>query len=193
MTMREDIVIHARGLAGLSADPACALTRALYIDTVAPGETIRRANEMAKMSGCALTCARGILRRFILHAILEAPYRDRRAVSDLVQIAKDAGALLPMHASPQPGNMLIVGGSEEYDGGPEHAWTALSCVADPGYEPGVGYLVDGLDGGQRNAGGHQLIEVRAHELRDGWDITPTYRRRVRFKIDTMAIVGRFGR
>jgi hypothetical protein len=191
-TTRRDIVAHARGLAGLSADPDCALTRALYIDTVAPGETIRRSDEMAKMSGCALTCARGILRRFILHAILEAPYRDRRAVSDLVQIAKDADALLPLSATPQPGDMLIVGGGED-GGGPEHAWTALSCIESP--YPDGGLLLDGLDGGQRteDAGRHQWIVQRDHELRDGWDITSTYRRRVRYVIDVMAIVGRFGR
>lgn len=59
--------------------------------------------------------------------------------------------------------------------------------------PDGGYLLDGLDGGQRTEGGHQAIEVKAHELRDGWDITATGRRRVRYVIDVMAIVGRFGR
>jgi hypothetical protein len=189
---REDICTHARSLAGLSADPADELTRAVYLDTVAPNETPFRRGEMGRMSGCALTCARGILRRFILHAILEAPYRDRRAVSDLVQIAEDAGALLPLSATPEPGDMLIVGGGED-GGGEEHAWTALSCIENP--YPDGGLLLDGLDGGQRteDAGRHQCIEVRAHELRDGWDITATYRRRVRYVIDVMATVGRFGR
>ncbi len=188
MTTREDIVAFSRALAGLSADPADELTRRVYLDTIAPRETPARAAEMAQMSGCALTC-RAILRRFIRHPILEKPYRDRRAVSDLLQIAKDAGALLPLHEVAR-GDMFIVGGAES-DGGPEHAWTALSVVANP--YPDGGLLLDGLDGGQRNAGGHQLIEVRAHELRDGWNITATYRRRVRYVIDVMAIVARLGR
>jgi hypothetical protein len=191
-TTREHIVTRARSLSGLTADPDFPIGRDRYLDTVAPNETPFRTNEMGKMSGCALTCARGILRRFILHAILEAPYRDRRAVSDLVQIAKDAGALLPLSAPPQPGDMLIVGGGED-GGGDEHAWTALSCMANP--YPDGGLLLDGLDGGQRteDAGRHQWIVQRDHELRDGWDITATYRRRVRYVIDVMAIVGRFGR
>jgi hypothetical protein len=203
MTTREDICTHARSLAGLSADPADALTRTVYLDTVAPGETPTRAAEMARMSGCALTC-RAILRKFIVRPILEQPYRDRRAVSDLVEIAGDADALTVIYApgnshqlhllEAEPGDMLIVGGGED-GGGPEHAWTALSCVDDPGYDPGVGYLIDGLDGGQRteDAGRHQWIVQRDHELRDGWDITSTYRRRVRYVIDVMAVVGRFGR
>lgn len=192
MTTREDIVTRARQLAGLSADPAHPRERARYLETIAPRETYARATEMARMYGCALTCARGILDDFILHAILQEPYRDQRAVSDLVQIAKDAGALLPLSATPQPGDMLIVGGGEE-DGGPEHAWTALSCIENP--YPDGGLLLDGLDGGQRteDAGRHQCIQLRAHELRDGWDITPTGRKRVRYVIDVMAIVGRFGR
>jgi hypothetical protein len=194
MTTREDIVAHAASLAGLSADITAPMIRDRYLNTVAPGETPARAAEMALMSGCALTC-RAILRRFISHPILEQPYRDRQAVSDLVEIARDAARGLPRNtvmASRElsPGDMLIVGGGED-GGGPEHAWTALSCVENP--YPDGGYLLDGLDGGQRNAGGHQLIEVRAHELRDGWDITATYRRRVRYVIDVMAIVGRFGR
>lgn len=190
-TTREDIVTAARSLAGLSADPSDALTRRVYLDTIAPGETPARAGEMARMSGCALTC-RAILRRFIKHPILEAPYRDRQAVSDLVEIAAEAHALRSSIPTVQPGDMLIVGGSED-GGGPEHAWTALSVVANP--YPDGGLLLDGLDGGQRteDAGRHQWIVQRDHELRDGWDITATYRRRVRYVIDVMAIVGRFGR
>ncbi len=193
MTTREDICNHARTLAGLSADPANALTRRVYLDTIAPGETPARAAEMALMSGCALTC-RAILRRFIVHPILEAPYRDRQAMSDLVSIGNNAGAAYWAGRAEwvKPGDMLIVGGGED-GGGPEHAWTALSCVANP--YPDGGLLLDGLDGGQRteDAGRHQCIVQRDHELRDGWDITATYRRRVRYVIDVMAIVGRFGR
>jgi hypothetical protein len=203
-TTREDIVTHAHQLAGLSADPVDALTRRVYLDTIAPGETPARAAEMARASGCALTC-RAILRRFIVHPILEAPYRDRQAVTDLTRIAADADALTivfaprgrsPVHrVEAEPGDMLIVGGGDD-GGGPEHAWTALTSVEDPGYNhPYPSLLLDGLDGGQRtqDAGRHQCIQLRDHELRDGWDITSTYRRRVRYVIDVMAIVGRFGR
>jgi hypothetical protein len=199
--IRSQVVTYGRTLAGLSADPAWPFLRGDYLDTIAPGETPSRANEMAKMSGCALTC-RAILRRFIRHPILEAPYRDRQAVSDLMRIAQGAEAVTviswpdaprrPDRFEVQPGDMLIVGGGLSGDGS-EHAWTVLDVVADPGYEVSPGLLVTGLDGGQRDAGGHQLIALRDHEIRDGWDVTSTGRRRIRYVLDVAAIVTRFGR
>ncbi len=189
MTTRDDITSFALSLSGLSADPAAPFSRRVYLDTIAPGETPARAAEMARMSGRALTC-RSVLRRFIAHHLLDGPYRTGRAVTDLFVIATQADAIEFVLRDPLPGDMLIVGGSAEL-GGPEHAWTALSVVANP--YPDGGLLLDGLDGGQRDAGGHQCIVQRDHELRDGWDITATYRRRVRYVIDTMAIVARFGR
>ena len=189
--IRSQVTDYARSLAGLSADPADELSARVYRDTIAPGETRARADEMALMSSCALTC-RAILRRFIRHPILEQPYRVRRAVSDLVEIATEAHALSRGARSPEPGDMLIVGGGED-GGGSEHAWTVLDVVANPGYEPTPGLLITGLDGGQRDAGGHQLISLRDHEIRDGWDITSTGRRRIRYVLDVAAIVQRFGR
>lgn len=191
MTTRDDVVAFSKSLAGLSADPADELTRRVYLDTIAPGETPARRAEMARMSGCALTC-RAVLRQFIEHPILERPYRDQQAATDLVMIAAPAFAIYNAAEGTEPGDMLIVGGGPD-GGGAEHAWTTLSCVADPGYETTPGYLLDGLDGGQHDAGGHECIATRDHELRDGWDITATYRRRVRYVIDVMAIVRRFGR
>jgi len=193
--IRSQVTDYARSLAGLSANPADELSARVYRDTIAPGETLARADEMALMSSCALTC-RAILRRFIKHPILEAPYRDRRAVSDLVEIAQAARAAWAgdRHVGELigPGDMLIVGGGED-GGGSEHAWAVLDVVPDPGYEPTPGLLVTGLDGGQRDAGGHQLISLRDHEIRDGWDITSTGRRRIRYVLDVAAIVQRFGR
>jgi len=188
--IRSQVALYAHGLAGLSADPADELSARVYRDTIAPGETRARADEMALMSSCALVC-RAVLRRFILHPILEAPYRDRQAVTDLTRIAHDAGATV-RHLPVEPGDMVIVGGGVD-GGGSEHAWTVLDVVADPGYEPTPGQLVTGLDGGQRDAGGHQLIALRDHEIRDGWDVTSTGRRRIRYVLDVAAIVQRFGR
>jgi len=188
---RSEIVTFSRALVGLSADPADVLSARVYRDTIAPGETRVRADEMALMSSCALTC-RAILRRFIAHPLLDAPYRIGAAVADLVVIAYAADAVRFPDSAPEPGDMLIVGGGED-GGGSEHAWTVLDVVPDPGYEPTPGLLVTGLDGGQRDAGGHQLIALRDHEIRDGWDFTSTGRRRIRYVLDVAAIVARFGR
>jgi len=190
--IRSQVCDYARSLAGLSADPADELSARVYRDTIAPGETRARADEMARMSGCALTC-RAILRRFIEHSILERPYRTGCAVSDLVEIGRMSGVFeRGPRTAIEPGDMVIVGGGLD-GGGSEHAWTALDVVADPGYEPTPGLLVTGLDGGQRDAGEHQLISMRDHEIRDGWDITATGRRRIRYVLDVAAIVARFGR
>lgn len=189
--IRSRITDYARTLSGLSADPADEPSARVYRDTIAPDETRARADEMALMSSCALTC-RSILRRFIKHPILDKPYRDRRAVADLVDVAILAHGLGQASRSPSPGDMLIVGGGDD-GGGSEHAWTVLDVVPDPGYEASPGLLVTGLDGGQRDAGGHQCISLRDHEIRDGWDVTSTGRRRIRYVLDVAAIVQRFGR
>ena len=186
--IRDDVVAFARSLAGLSADPARPAIRETYRALVAPGESGARANEIERMSGCALTC-RGILRRFVQHPLLERPYRTGDAVADLVAIARAAGALRPPSVTPREGDMLIVGGGAD-GGGPEHAWTTLFAVESPYVDGGL--LVTGLDGGQR-AGGYQAIALRDHHLLDGRDVTTTGARLVRWVLDVEVIIERFGR
>ncbi len=189
MTTRADVTAYARCLAGLSASPACPATRAAYLNLIAPCETPERAAEMAMMSGCALV-ALAVLRHFIAHGRLEAPYRTGEAMADLVAIGREACALRPTGSAPQPGDVVIVGGGTD-GGGPEHAWTALSVAWDP-YEPTV--TVQGLDGGQRDDLGYETIVLRDHVIVGATDSTvPGLSRKVRWVLDLDAILARFGR
>lgn len=195
VTIREAVIAYARTLEGLGADPADELTRQVYSDLIAPGETHARRAEMMCMSGCALT-ARAILRKFILHPILEAPYRTGDAVADLMTIARQAGGIRMPGSIPTPGDIVVVGGGTD-GGGTEHVWTHVETDW-AGYD---GRVLDlGLDGGQRHAtalgtdGKHaQLIALRDHDLRDGWDAENGTRRRIRAVLDVEAIVTKFGR
>lgn len=188
-SIRPAVTAFARGLADMGANPADPDRRSAYLAMIAPGETPARAAGMADMSGCALV-ARAILRRFIVHPILERTYRDQHAVSDLVQIAIDARALRsPL--IPQEGDIVIVGGGSN-GGGPEHAWTCLDVTGDP-YDAGNGLLVTGLDGGQRDDAGLECIRVVDRELRGGVDHTEHGGRVVRWVVDVQRVVEKFGR
>jgi hypothetical protein len=185
---RDDVIAYARTLAGLSAASA---TYQAYVDLIAPGESSSRQLECSRMSGCELVC-RAVWRRFIRHEILENLYRDRQAGADLLSIAQQAGgAHAGLTRSPEPGDVVIVGGSPEA-GGSEHAWTCVGSVVSP-YDSGVVYLIDGIDGGARDGAGLQSIIARGHELAGGWDTTETYRRKVAWVMDLDAILARFGR
>jgi hypothetical protein len=193
-TIRGDVVAFARELADLGANPADTAARARYLELVAPGETERRAAEMALMSGCELVC-RGIWRRFIVHPLLESIYVDQHAGSDLLAIARQAGAATSgLIRWPEPGDVVIVGGSPAL-GGWEHAWTSLSIAVSP-YEHAPDDAVEthqGLDGGQHDGADKQVIHLRQHELHGGWDSTATYRRKVQWVLDVEAIIRAFGR
>ena len=196
MTTCNDVVDYARTLDGLTASPNVPELREAYLDLIAALDTPSRAAELARCSGCALV-ARGILRRFIDHPILESSYRDTHAMSDLVEIARGAGAVHGPDRTPEPGDLVIVGGGAD-GGGPEHVYLVLDVEPDP-YEDGS-LLVTGLDGGQRDAGGHQLVIVRDHVLVNGNDRGLRANdpgggstRRIRFVLDTGAILDRFGR
>jgi hypothetical protein len=188
---RPTLTSYARSLAGLSA---AGPTRAAYLELIAPGETPARAVEMALMSGCALTC-RAVLRHFIDHPILAARYRTGDAVADLVHIGREAGALRPLGAEPEAGDIVVVGGGTD-GGGTEHAWTVLE-VRRVGYEPAV--CIVGLDGGQRAAElgadgkGAQCIRIRERLWRDGMDVVEGgSARKVRFVINAALVLARFG-
>ena len=170
-----DLIEYASCLIGLTADPSTPW-RSQYLDLIAPGEAPARAAEMATMSGCALVL-RGILRRFIVHPLLEAPYRTGRAMSDLLAIGVEADALRPVGATPEAGDIVIVGGGPEH-GGSEHCWISIGEWS--------------IDGGQV-VDGYQAVTRRAHAVAGGWDVTATYRRRVRAVIACGPVLARFGR
>lgn len=195
MTRRHEIVAFAAMLPGLGANPGDPESRARYLELVAPGESESRAAEMATMSGCALVC-RGIWRAFIAHPILEAPYITGRAMADLVTIAREAGALHPWPSRiPEAGDVIIVGGGAD-GGGPEHAWLALTVDVD---EDAASLAASGIDGGQRDAAGFQVVKEREHVMGQGRDRAHDdgapggAARRVRYVIDVEAVLERFGR
>ncbi len=168
------LVVYAASLAGLTADPASPW-RAGYLALIAPGETPQRAAEMALMSGCLLVALRGYLGHFIAHPLIAAPYRDRKAGEDLMQVAREAHAVRPPVEAPQPGDVVLVNSD---DGKHEHAWIYL-C-------PG-----SGIDGGQVE-NGYQCVTLREHTITGGVDVTATYRRRVRAVIDGVKVCAAFG-
>jgi hypothetical protein len=184
MTRRHELVAFAAALDGCSANPADPVDRARYLDLIAPYETSERAAEMANMSGCALV-ARGILRALgVKHPLLDAPYVTGHAMVDLVQIARDAGALHGPDYAPEPGDFVIVGGGAD-GGGPEHVWM---CLPDG----------QGVDGGQRDAEHYQCVRIRKHDVDDGWDaahddgVRGFARRKVRFVIDCEQVLAALG-
>ncbi len=188
IALRDRVVTFARELVGLTADPSCPAHRARYLALIGPVETQARAAALATLSGCELV-QRGILRAFITHPLLEHPYRDRKAGEDLLAIAREARAVLEVTATPQPGDIVIVGGGVD-GGGPEHAWMVLEIDPDPS---GAGYLVTGLDGGQRDGRDFECIKIRGHAISRGFDTVDGLRRRVRAVLDLDLIFGRFGR
>lgn len=195
--VRDDVVAYAHTLDGLGAAPADPDRRAAYLDVIARDESPERCNEMARMSGCELVM-RGILRRFIRHPRLEARYISGRAGADLLEIARQAGgAFAWRRKAPEPGDILIIGGGTD-GGGPEHAYMVLSVGPDPDDDDVL--LIHGLDGGQRDDDGFQIITTREHVLRQGTDRASDgndpgggARRKIRFVLDLAAILERFER
>ena len=191
----DDVVAFAHSLAGLTADPARPECRTRYLDVIARGETFERAADMATLSGCALTM-RGVLREFITHPFLDSPYVTGHAMSDLVQIAHEAGAVRP-RLDPQLGDVVIIGGGTD-GGGPEHTFmvTSINVDPDPRTPAEAREVLTVIEGGQRDAGRFACIIQRDHEIDDhsGLDHAPgSAPRKVRFVLDTGAILERFGR
>ncbi|APR75426.1 Hypothetical protein A7982_00772 [Minicystis rosea] len=194
---RDDVVAYAHTLDGLSAAPVDPDRRAAYLEVIAPNESKERCDQMATMSGCELV-QRGILRRFIRHPRLEARYINGRAGADLLEIARQANGAFPwQRKTPEPGDILIIGGGTD-GGGPEHAYMVLTIRPDPDDDDAL--LAHGLDGGQRDDEGFQIITTREHVLRrgldqasDGNDPGGGTARKVRFILDLEAILQRFGR
>lgn len=145
--IRDAAVRVARSFEGQSADPMSPRFEE-YLSTIAPGESRRRAEEMATMSGCALTVA-AIWRAIgIEHPALNAPYRDGSAVSRLYQIALAAGAVCSPYLGglPKPGDVVMVTS-------PEHVYTVVEASEG---------LVLGIDGGQRDDHHFEVVELKEH-------------------------------
>jgi hypothetical protein len=182
MTRRPELVAFAAALDGLSANPSS--DRGRYLDLIAHGESDVRAAQMALMSDCGLV-ARGILQELgVQHVRLYAPYVTGHAMSDLVAVARDAGALHGPERTPEPGDFVIVGGGVD-GGGPEHVWM---CLPDG----------EGVDGGQRDAEHYEAIRIRKHDIDDGWDaahddgVRGFARRKVRWVIDCEQVLAALG-
>jgi hypothetical protein len=174
----DELVLYARSLVGLTADPASPW-RAEYLSVIAPGETPARAAEMALMYGCELT-ALAVWRRFISHPLLEAPYITGHAGFNIMAIAREAHAVRPIQALPEAGDVVLVSP-------PEHAWICLGTVAE-NYDGAA--LYDGLDG--LPVDGHRAITTRQHLIRNGRDDAGGDRA-VIVVVDTGKVLQAFGR
>ncbi len=176
-------VRFARDLIGLSANPADPVSRARYLEVIAPGETPARAEEMALMSGCGLV-ARAVLRAAgVRHPRLERPYVTTKAFEDIETIAHEAGGLLAGAAALEGGDLVIVAE-------PAHVFTVIE-VTDYAYDDALDVV--SVDGGVPDDHGHQGIVRRTRALRGGYDVLhggPT--RRVLWRIDLGAVLRRFG-
>ena len=120
-----------------------------YLELIASGETLARASQMSAESGCGLVI-RGLWRAYgCVDKRLEPPYRDGRVISDLVAMAREAGAWrmggLDQLAA---GDMVLLGGRE-------HVLTVVYVA--------VG-AIHSIDGGQLDADGHQMIASRERKL-----------------------------
>ena len=132
--IRDAAVRVAKSFEGLSGDPISPRFEE-YLSVIAPGETRHRAEEMSRMSGCALTVAAVWRAIGIDHPSLAPPYRDQTAVNRLYELARVSGALRSMYPGslPQPGDCMWVG-----HGGSEHVYVVLEAREG---------LILGVDGG----------------------------------------------
>jgi len=148
--IRDAVCRVARSLVGISADPS-SLRYAEYLNLVAPGDTLKRQEELARASDCALVVA-GIWRAVgISSPLIEGAYLDRTAVSRLYTLARTSGALRSAYpnSKPQPGDTIWVG-----HGPSEHVYTCLEIQGD---------IILGVDGGQRDPNGFEIVLVKEHK------------------------------
>lgn len=130
---RERVIAHLRPLVGLS-DPAPAYRDAICSSDADRTDQLRR-SQLGAMSSCALLVRATWAACGVEHPILTAPYRIGRAVSDVVQIARERGAWRGPLTRPAPGDVVVVEG-------PEHVatvtgWDGDVCLSiDGGQGPG---------------------------------------------------------
>lgn len=145
---RSIFVENALSVEGLGGAPE---HQADYLALIAPGETEAMQRDMLQMNGCALT-VRGLWRMAgVNHPILQRPYRIGMAVSDVVQIGKDAGAWRTT-GQPLPGDVFLIDNLE-------HVGTVVERPTET--------EIASIDGGQRDSFGHQLIRHRTRVFVDG--------------------------
>jgi hypothetical protein len=154
--IRKNAAAWAAAQAPCSADPASP-DCARYLELVAPGETPRRAAEMATMSGCALWAGRGYLRHVLARcpASLAGPYTTGRAPLDIHDAADVAEAIRPAAHPVELGDVVHLAGNAAAG---EHVYVVVGVAPAP-YGYGPAQLVDSVDGGQRR-GGYQAILAR---------------------------------
>lgn len=145
---RARIIGHLRPLAGLR-DPSPDYRDAIIASDRDRSDPVRR-GQLGAMSSCALLVRATWAACGVRHPILEAPYRTGRAMSDVVQIGREAGALLPLTARPRPGDAVVVTGGE-------HALTVTAWEGD---------TLHSIDGGQ-GPGGRAILS-RDRPWRPGW-------------------------
>lgn len=152
-----------------------------YLDLIAtcPADRAdpRVCRALIAMSSCALT-VRGIWARAgVQHPILLAPYRDQRAMSDLVEIATDAKAIRGLDYEICRADVLIIGEANNL-----HALTVLRRT---------GANIESSDGGQ-HAGVFESIEDRTRLELDTAGARFLGGRRIQYVIDASAIAERWG-
>lgn len=146
---RDQFVALALSVEGLGAAPA---TLQAYCDLLATsledfGDPRARSEE-AVMSGCALV-VRGLWwRAGVRHKILIAPYRIEHAVEDVIQIARDYGALHGPERIPQRGDVVVITN-------PVHMITSIALT---------GSTLTSIDGGQRDGSNLECIRRRDRQM-----------------------------
>lgn len=156
--IRERMFELANAAVGLGAARS---NRADYLDLIAPGETAAVASSLAKASGCGLV-VRGLWGRLGLDdPRLRAPYVVGSVISTIVAMAHEAAAWRPASqlayniATPDVGDVVVFEA-------PEHVCTVVRVV------PGTPVIADdslwSVDGGQRDAGGAEVVLTRQRVL-----------------------------
>jgi len=162
--IRNKIVEFAHTCPGLGASPANLEVKKRYLELIASGEPPAKQEEMAKMSGCALLTG-GIWRvAGVDAASLHSPYKIGTAISRLVAIARAAKAWIPFKEGeyPAPGDMVLVG--DNGPGGVEHVYTVVGIELSDGQ-----VTIQSVDGGQRDARGHQAVLLKQRVWRGRQD------------------------
>lgn len=170
MTCPRDLfVANALAVDGLSAGP---YSKSRYLDLLCTNAEDRADPKvcagMLVASSCALV-VRGLwLRAGVRHPVLLNRYRIGDAVTDIVEIAKDADALLGADAVIGLGDVVIIDG-------PEHVLTVVKVD---------GEIVGSIDGGQRNG----AVEAIAYRDRVYSEKSGSLGGRViKFVVDAMAL------
>lgn len=171
----------AADVVGLSYAPE---TREAYLDLIAPCPADRVnpriCSALGAMSSCALV-VRGLLARAnVKHPILLAPYRTGRAVSDVVEIAREADALRDGDHEPVVDDVMVLEG-------PEHVLTIVGARKDPS---AILPTLCSIDGGQRDGGGFEAVLRRER----GYDVSARTLggRKVVYVVEAAVLLARWG-